>query len=418
MNSLVLVTSSFPYEGGEQFLESEIEHWSNTKFDNIYIAPYSTEGGIRVYPKHIKIIKPEYVKPNIVYVFLSLLDSIFYKELLYIIRNTKFSEWKLNFQSALKTVALTLKLEDILKDSLNHIDGDITVYSYWNDVSFYAACMLKRKGVINHVISRAHGFDIYEDRRPNNYMPLKRQFMKDFDTVYLLSKNALTYYSRLYKVTSKPLSISRLGVKIPSVQPPFKVNNNKISVLSISYCVEVKQINKIILAIEEYARMNDNLNIEWTHIGDGPLFEELKFNAYTLIPKYSNIDIHFIGHLDNKEVMNVLQNNSFDLFINTSKSEGIPVSIMEAMSYGIPAIAPDVGEVSELVNESNGYLLPKHFSTEDIIKGINTIVNSNNREYYRSNAVHWIEKYFNSNINYPLFISQVERSLGLHNINE
>lgn len=418
MNNLVLVTNSFPYEGGEQFLESEIEYWSNTKFDNIYLSPYNTKGSIRAYPKHIKIIKPKYVKPNIIYVFLGLLDSVFYKELFFILRNTNLSEWKLNFKSALKAVALTLKLEYRLKDSLTCIDGDITVYSYWNDVSFYAACRLKRKGVINHVISRAHGFDIYEDRRPNNYMPLKRQFMKDFDTVYLLSKNALTYYSRLYKVAPQPLSISRLGVRIPSIQPTFEIDDNKISILSISYCVKVKQIHKIILAIEEYARINDHLNIEWTHIGDGPLLEELKIKAYTLTSKYSNIDIHFIGHLDNKEVLSVLQNNYFDLFINTSKSEGIPVSIMEAMSYGIPAIAPDVGEISELVNESNGYLLPTHFSTEDIIIGINTIVNNNKREYYRLNAVNWIKKHFNSTINYPLFVSQVEKSLGLHNINK
>lgn len=40
-----------------------------------------------------------------------------------------------------------------------------------------------------------------------------------------------------------------------------------------------------------------------------------------------------------------------------SDSEGIPVSIMEAMSFGIPVIARNVGGMSEIVNEENGLLL-------------------------------------------------------------
>ena len=45
---------------------------------------------------------------------------------------------------------------------------------------------------------------------------------------------------------------------------------------------------------------------------------------------------------------------------------------MEAMSYGIPCIATDVGATSELVNEKNGFLLKSDFQiyelTECIIK--------------------------------------------------
>ena len=46
-----------------------------------------------------------------------------------------------------------------------------------------------------------------------------------------------------------------------------------------------------------------------------------------------------------------------DYFINLSDSEGIPVSIMEAMSVGIPIIARDVGGNREIVTNNNGCLL-------------------------------------------------------------
>jgi len=55
------------------------------------------------------------------------------------------------------------------------------------------------------------------------------------------------------------------------------------------------------------------------------------------------------------------------LYINTSIHEGIPMSILEAMSYGLPIIAPDVGGISEIIDDGvEGYLIdgrnPNHFA--------------------------------------------------------
>jgi glycosyltransferase involved in cell wall biosynthesis len=43
-----------------------------------------------------------------------------------------------------------------------------------------------------------------------------------------------------------------------------------------------------------------------------------------------------------------------DLFVNTSESEGTPVTIMEAISVGIPVMATAVGGNTEIVTEENG----------------------------------------------------------------
>ena len=53
--------------------------------------------------------------------------------------------------------------------------------------------------------------------------------------------------------------------------------------------------------------------------------------------------------------------------MNVSESEGIPVSIMEASSFGIPVIATNVGGVGEIVeNGYNGLLLNKDFLNRDL----------------------------------------------------
>ena len=414
MNNLVLLTSSFPYEGGEQFLESEIQYWENTEFDNVYIIPYQTNERIREHPDSIKIIKPVYKRSKTAYVLLALLEPLYFKELLFIKKSSHIKDWPTNFKLALKTTALTLRVKEALELSLKTLEGDITVYSYWNDASFYAACELKRKGIVKHIISRAHRFDIYEEGRINRYMPLKRQFADEFDKVYLLSNNALDYYNNTYYADSQNLDVGRLGVDIPSRNPNTKSTKGKVRILSLSYCVPVKQIDKIMTAVEAYTKANSQLRVEWTHIGAGFLYETLQADACKLDSKYNNLKIDFVGHLKNKDVKAMLEDNHFDVFINASKSEGIPVSIMEAMSYGIPAIAPDVGEISDLVNKSNGYLLSSSFSINDIVGGIDVILSEDKNQAYRINAKSWVTKYFNSSVNYPIFISKVEKIAGLH----
>ena len=57
----------------------------------------------------------------------------------------------------------------------------------------------------------------------------------------------------------------------------------------------------------------------------------------------------------------------FDLFLNVSSSEGLPVSIMEAQSKGIVVIATDVGGTSEIIHDRvNGFLLNKDFKVQDL----------------------------------------------------
>ncbi|WP_407074214.1 hypothetical protein, partial [Psychrobacter sp. GW64-MNA-CIBAN-0177] len=63
---------------------------------------------------------------------------------------------------------------------------------------------------------------------------------------------------------------------------------------------------------------------------------------------------------------------------------------------------------------SNGYLLPNGFSIDEIIDGINTILSKEKKQAYRTSAKSWVEKHFNSSVNYPLFVIQVESVVGLY----
>jgi glycosyltransferase involved in cell wall biosynthesis len=82
------------------------------------------------------------------------------------------------------------------------------------------------------------------------------------------------------------------------------------------------------------------------------------------------LEIKLNGFVDNKNLIKFYQSQPVDLFLNVSASEGLPVSIMEALSFGIPVIATDVGGTSELVNENNGQLIPANFDINELAYSI------------------------------------------------
>lgn len=412
MKSLLILTESFPYEGGEQFIESEISYWGKTFFDKVYLSPNSANSdNIRFYPGEITLYpKNNISKLYIIYFIISaIFSSIFWKEFNYL-RNEKKISVK-NIATALKVIAQVKIKKKQLLNIIENIPGGISVYSYWNDIDFYAACELKKEGKVLKVFSRAHGYDCYEERRINSYMPLKRQYNNIADKVFLISNLAKKYYKDTYNYCESKLDISRLGVSIPTNQEQkYNLDKKKIRVLSISNCVPIKRIDKIIKVLTHLS-IKEKICVEWLHIGGGFLLESLKKQAQDNCRIEGNdlFKYEFRGFLPNNKVQEILLNQKFDLFINTSESEGVPVSIMEAMSYSIPVIAPDVGGISEIVNSKNGVLLTSNPSLEEIENSIKKIYYSPCYLEYRINAFLMAKSNFNADINYKDFVEKIKK---------
>ena len=83
-------------------------------------------------------------------------------------------------------------------------------------------------------------------------------------------------------------------------------------------------------------------------VGDGPQMESLK-----ALDKGKRVN--FVGGLDNSMVPTYMA--AADILVNTSETEGFPVSILEAMAAGLPIVAPRVCGIPEIVgHEVNGML--------------------------------------------------------------
>lgn len=105
--------------------------------------------------------------------------------------------------------------------------------------------------------------------------------------------------------------------------------------------------------IEAISLIKPEQNFTLSLVGDGPLLDECKHYASTL---NLGLKIQFLGLRYDIDALL----NQADIFLLVTQSEGLPLSILEAMRAGLPIIASAVGGVPEIVEHNfNGYLHEK-----------------------------------------------------------
>jgi glycosyltransferase involved in cell wall biosynthesis len=302
----------------------------------------------------------------------------------------------------LNWVAIAVQVKQTLqtlvhKENLS-VDETI-VYSYWQSPGALAAVMLKKRFGFK-TVSRAHGGDVYAERHNPAYLPLQSAVINELDQLYIISEDGRDYLLNKYPAIRERISVRRLGTKDPQGTCQRSADE-VIRIVSCSYVVPVKRLELLIDAL----KLCKN-RIEWTHIGDGPLFEQIKLKADEL-PEH--ISVRFLGSKKNHEIYEYYSNNKVDFFVNVSSTEGIPVSIMEVFSFGIPAIATDVGGTRELVNQSTGKLLKKDIKPHDLallIDEMTQLSNEERKELGVKALKTWQEDY-NAERNFTSFASEL-----------
>jgi glycosyltransferase involved in cell wall biosynthesis len=206
-----------------------------------------------------------------------------------------------------------------------------------------------------------HGYDLYHERTSVGFFPFRPEQIRNADVVAPCSLHGASYLSHYYPFVSDKLIVKRIGVK------DFGLNNFSqdgiLRILSCSFVSPVKRLEMIVKSLEFVT-----VDVEWTHIGGGDGLEALRTLAATKLAKH--IRYRFLGSLPSFQVHRYYNDNTVDLFINLSSSEGVPVSIMEALSAGVPVLATNVGGVSELVDDKCGYLVPADIKPVDVSKVI------------------------------------------------
>ena len=406
--TVYLFTNKFPFGFGETFLEAEMDSLQND-FDMVVIptqSHLSNDHGRAIMNNCIKVDAFLCDRSRLEYYLCSLsmlFSKLFHEEL-----NRRKKRGILSIKQFVQILGYYGRSKQIARAMIKKYGGTLDkrnsiLYSYWLTEASLAEILIKRKLGI-YSISRAHGVDVYDGRCVYDTIPGQFDVVKNIDKIFVCSKNGRNYLQEKYPAYKKNISYSYLG----SIDYGFNAGDNRSKAFTLISCSRLVPGKRVHLIAKALSNIKDR-NIHWIHIGDGRertrIYEELKD-----FPK--NISCEFLGDIDHEEVMKYYLENPVNLFISVSESEGLPVSIMEATSFGIPVIATNVGGTNEVVNNDLCDLIPPDFEMRDLVDRIYKYVDMDSYTY--SSIREGIRSYWLQNFcaldNYSTFYENLLKS--------
>jgi glycosyltransferase involved in cell wall biosynthesis len=414
---LIIVSASFPYGLREPFLETELKYHA-LHFDKIYLLVPKLA---KDQSHHFNFELPQ----NIVVVQFNtsiglwerimglsyLFSVVFWKEISIIKNNYQL---KLN-RNILKTLLSSLIRADYFAIQLkkflkaNRIPFHrTTCYTYWCNEYSLGLANLRKRYKIAGAFTRLHNWDLFFERAPDHYLPLRSCMFQRLDGVFPVSEQTKQYILRKVPyVDPEKLIVSYLGVE-KERELSLEKKGKTLKILSLAFLGKIKRIDLVVAALEQL----EGFDIEWHHIGEGNDHLDLKQYAFNRLFNKSNIKYVLSGDISKKQVYDYLHKEHFDVLINTSSYEGIPVSMMEAMSFSIPVIGTNVGGVSEIIEDGkNGYLMSANPEVSEIIEKLIKLYNLSEEDYFtlRKNAYLTSQNKFNAEANYSELIYNIKQ---------
>ncbi|MEJ8801773.1 glycosyltransferase [Pontibacter sp. H249] len=404
-DNCILFTSSYPFGTSESFIEGEIMYLAEA-FKKVYVLPMKSGGRKRELPGNVSVVDlfSNYSysrKRSLVFggkVFLETFSGLISKALSGRLALNDFSSLlslyiRLNDKAAL--------LADWLKSTSNCV-----LYSYWFEEWATILAILKSKKQINEFHARAHGFDLYEERSEYGFIPFRSLQLKEVSTLSAVSQAGYNYLSGLYPQYLQKLFLHRLGVQDNGISP-FILKKDFVLV-SCSNVISLKRVDLIVRILYEITQP-----LKWIHFGDG---EQLNYIVKLAQDLPKNISVEFRGRITNQELIQFYKNNQVDIFITTTETEGgCPVSLQEAISFGIPVIGTNVGGVPEIVNNRTGILIDKDFDPKAVAISIDSfLISSFNSFKFRLEVRKFWEQSFVAEENYKSYINRVLLSKGIN----
>lgn len=355
MRKVVLLTKQYPYGKLEQFLDPEMSFCedNNIKVDIIQTAVSDPKMECRKMPETVSLkgaFAVSSIRLDVIPAFLKLFFRKEYAEEINYLRQCNVLTWykmKTAAKFLVRTYRIVSIVESLYKDQLKNNPEEIVFYSYWMEEAACAIAILSKKYGCR-AVTRAHGYDLYLERHNERYFPMKWWTVNNIDRVCTVSAMGEQYLKNEYGLNDHIVT-ERLGTVDYGLSKP-NADHRSFTILSCSNVITIKRVTLIAEALKEL----DMANIKWIHIGDGSQLEKVR----KITDQLKNTKALLLGRKNHYEVFELYKKEEIDLFINVSTTEGLPVSIMEAISFGVPVLATNVGGTSEAVDDGkNGRLL-------------------------------------------------------------
>jgi glycosyltransferase involved in cell wall biosynthesis len=397
-----LFTNSFPYGEDENFIARELPFLCQY-FKQVSICNLNkSDENLKALPQNV-IVK-DWFNPsknsnkNLIFKHWKLISQVFGLELKY---HTKHSvkNWKNLLSDFLHQVRRAECLIDELK---GQNPKQVVLYSYWMDRWATVLSIVKHYKPQMDFISRTHAFDLYEADNRNGYIKFRRFQLKHIKQVFAVSEHGEKYLKEKYPKYSNRISHAYLGVNNHDLINPIP-KNKELIIVSCGSVQDRKRIKEIPAILSHIM-----VPFKWVHFGDGGEMDLLK----NQIQKYHlTHQVELKGHVSNQVFLDYLKKEPISLFLSISRNEGLPYTMMEAISYGIPIFATDAMGCREICTDETGVLLPINFDSIQVATQIENFAQSEmNTEVFRSGIKNFWKENFQAEKNYIEFYKEIEKN--------
>lgn len=239
--------------------------------------------------------------------------------------------------------------------------------SFYERILMAGLCRLYR---VKSVFFMLSGFFVADIERAFFVRTAAKILLKLPTVIGIQGQRWRSFYQKLGVKAEKMVTIRNWLPRdfLASTKPIERKPNEITRFCFVGWLVEEKGVRELFEAIKI---LSAQFEFEFVFIGggtlEGELYEKILQNNLSKIVKMT-------GWLSSAEVYECLSTSH--VFVLPSKAEGFPISLLEAMSLGLPAICTDVGAVADsLLDSRNGFLL-KDEQTENIVRAMSCYLNN------------------------------------------
>lgn len=386
---IAYITAKIPFGAQETFILTELLALIASGAD-LLIVP--RDRGSKIFHKEAKLLVDYSL--NISWfdfkIFIKLLKFISTKPIqFFILINDIFLKAR-NIKIGTKNLIILPKaiyISSLFKEkSISHI------HAHWASTTATMAYIISKVTGIPWSFT-AHRWDIAE----NNILKEK---CKSASFIRSISKNGQTEIMEIIKDTSlnDKILVIHMGINKPETNKTNSLALDTFTILCPANLLVIKGHRYLFEACN--ILLERNLPIKCLIAGDGPLENKLR----DLVLKLGLNNIEFLGRLPHEKLLDLYRRGLIDAVVLPSITtinglkEGIPVALMEAMSYGIPVISTNTGGIAELIEDGCGIMVEEK-NPEAIANAIEKLMkNTNYRDWIGKKGREKVQKDFNVSV--------------------
>ncbi|WP_430812590.1 MULTISPECIES: glycosyltransferase family 4 protein [unclassified Carboxylicivirga] len=249
-----------------------------------------------------------------------------------------------------------------------HIHGASYGSFFRKYIIYKFVSVFSNKKIVYHI----HGanFELFSNKASYFTRICLKDFIENVDQIICLSESWKNYFTQTYNI--KRIAVVNNIVPKPNIIEKQPTNNEFVKFLFLGRIGDRKGVFDL---IESIAKHRDYLNGNFKLFigGDGEiqrLQREIKEREISDLVEY-------VGWVDGRKKEHLLNNS--DVYILPSYNEGLPISILEAMSYGLPIISTTVGGIPEVI-KGNGFVIEPG-NQEMLFRCIKQMIEVDRHEY-------------------------------------